>query len=152
MPNPDGVAEGNCRRTAGGFDFSHSNAVKSMEPEAVAVRKYYLTKKPIAHFDLHGWLYNHDVIITNNNKQAHSLGRTLYKKLKSNRNFSKAISMLYHKYPTLGYTCWEDSLGGYLTKQLGLIYYNTSWPWYGRNADDLREMGVHILKCYTDLF
>lgn len=144
MPNPDGVAEGTCELTLGGLNFSQ-NGAKTPEPEGTAVREYFLKMNPASLFDLHGWMYNKDNYVTNDTER----GQKLYEMLTDNPLFDRGLEVQYKDYPLAG---GRNNLGGYLADELGLVYYNSSWPWYGRNAENLRNMGIFILKSYASLF
>jgi hypothetical protein len=144
MPNPDGVSEGTCKRTLGGLNFSEKGSISS-EPEAVVVREYFTGKNPKAIFDLHGWMIENDNIVTNDAER----GRALHTVLTQNSQlFSKPIEILFKKYPTGG----KNNLGGLLADEVGAVFYNSSWSWFGRTAKDLYNMGVCILKNYAALF
>ncbi|WP_127588556.1 M14 family zinc carboxypeptidase [Paenibacillus koleovorans] len=145
MPNPDGVADGNCKFTHSSFNFSTTGRI-TKEPEGVAVREYLLSEKAVSLVDLHGWMLYHDNICTNDTQR----GRKLYAMLSQHDNlFNKGIEMLYKKYPWVGR---ENNLGGMLVDEFDSVYYNTSWCWYDRSADDVQQMGVHIMRSYSQLF
>lgn len=145
MPNPDGVALEHCKLTTGGLNFS-TNGALSREPEAIAVREYLLNVGPEAIFDLHGWMYSHDNIVTNDAVK----GRKLYSLLNENIElFKTPIEILFREHPTVGR---ENNLGGLLTDKLGSVFYNSSWCWYGRTKEELFKMGEYLLKSYIKLF
>ncbi len=145
MPNPDGVIEGTCKRTLGGLNFSTDGSITT-EPEGIAVREYFLKKNPISIFDFHGWMYHYDNIVTNDPVRGKSLYLTL---VKDEELFATPIELRFSKYPWVGK---QNNLGGLLVDKVGAVYYNSSWSWYDRTADDLFNMGVRILRAYADLF
>ncbi len=146
MPNPDGVAEGTCKLTLGGLNFEAGFYENCAEPEGAAVRDYLLEKNPSAILDLHGWMYDRDIILSNDPER----GRTMYANLTSNTElFDKVIAMVYAKYPMFGREC---NISAYIANKQGAVYFDTSWSWYGKTADILRNMGIHLLKVYSELF
>jgi hypothetical protein len=145
MPNPDGVTEGTCKRTLGGLNFSTDGAITT-EPEGIAVKEYFLKMNPISIFDFHGWMYPYDNIVTNDPIK----GKTLYLNLVENKElFKTPIELRFSKYPWVGK---QSNLGGLLVDKVGAVYYNSSWSWYERTAEDLFNMGICILKNHANLF
>jgi hypothetical protein len=57
--------------------------------------------------------------------------------------------MMYGKYPMWG---GKRNLGGHIADKSGCFYYDTSWSWYGRTAENARDMGAIMLKAYASLF
>lgn len=144
MPNPDGVAEGTCKLTLGGFNFEAGYGDKTSEPEGAAIREYFNNIKPKAIFDLHGWMYDFDFFATSDTER----GKKLYASLTDNeRLFNKGIEIKYRM--GLGRT---KNILECIGDKLGVVYFDSSWCWYDRNAKDLHDMGVSILKAYAGLY
>lgn len=143
MPNPDGVAEGNCKLTLGGFNFEEGYGDTS-EPEGVAVQDYFYRIKPKAIFELHGWMYDFDYFSTSDIER----GKQLYQSLTENSIlFGKGIEIKYRT--GLGR---RKNLNKIIADNLGIVYFNTSWSCNGRSAQDLYDMGAFMLKAYANLY
>jgi hypothetical protein len=146
MPNPDGVFEGTCKLTLGGLNFESGNADSSREPEGVAVREYLLRNNPAAIFDLHGWMRDLHILLTNDTKK----GKAFHSKLTSYEDlFEKSISIVYNKFPMWG---GKKNLGGHIADKLGIVYIDSSWSWYDKTVEDIRKMGVVLLKAYSGIY
>ena len=144
MPNPDGVAEGLCKRTLGGLDYSYAAA--SDEPEAVSVKNYLKSVNAQAIFDLHGHMNDHDRFRTNDAERMKAFRKRL---LSFPLLFNKELFSYNEQYPPNGK---EINIGGFVVTELKGVFFNSSWTWFDRDADHLRAMGVSILRAYTDLF
>jgi hypothetical protein len=146
MLNPDGVFEGTCKLTLGGLNFEAGNADNSTEPEGVAVREYLLSMNPSVVFDLHGWMYSHHILLTNDTVK----GSAFHENLSSNKDlFNNAISIVYRDYPQWG---GKKNIGGFIALKLKSIYIDSSWSWYGKDAKTLGSMGVTLLKEYAKIY
>lgn len=144
MPNPDGVAEGLCKTTLGGLDYSY--AASSEEPEAVSVKNYLTEINARGIFDLHGYMINHDRFRTNDGTRMD----LLYKKLKMKPDlFNKKLFAYNEMYPINGK---EINMGGHVVTKMNGTFINSSWTWYDRSINHVRSMGVEILKAYASLF
>ena len=146
MPNPDGVVEGTCKRTLGGLNFEAGFNENTAEPEGVAVRDYLLEVNPSVIIDLHGWMYGHDIILTNDVARGAKFHRTL-SAWDGMRN--RAVSIMYGTYPHFGR---EKNIGGYLANKLDAVYFDTSWSWEGRTIGDVKELGVYLLRTWCELY
>ncbi len=143
MPNPDGVAEGNCKRTLGGDNIGL--AADSPGVEAVALKKFMLQECPIGWLDMHGFMHNSDGSGTNDA----ALGEAVQEALKAHPDlFDKPLRIHYVSEPEGG----TANLGGFLQKECGTKRLGGSWSWYERSAEHLRKMGVEILKAYLAQF
>lgn len=144
MPNPDGVVEGYCRTTLGMLDLSYM--ADSEEPEAASIIKYVSQIKPRAIFDLHGYMYDYERMRSNDGvliKKLHEIFKA------SPDVFNNEIKAFNDEYPPNGKGI---NIGGYLLDNFGTTFFNSSWSWYGRDAEHLRRMGIEILKGYASLF
>jgi hypothetical protein len=138
MPNTDGVADGMNKLTHGGLNFS-SNFRRSIEPEAIALKKYFSQKAPSVLFDIHAWNNRRDNLVTNDGKR----GKLVYGAiLKEEKLFCKPTEILYRHHPmgVFDHSC------AYFADTLGASYFNTSWNHVGRTSAELYAMGVMLLK------
>lgn len=141
MPNPDGVAEGTCKRTVGGMNFATELSFTDA-PEAVAVREYLEGEKPRAVFDLHGWMYNRHDFSTDDETRGTNFRKRL---LDRTRLFDRPIDMAVGPVPRFG---GANHIGGYLAQKMGTSFIDSSWAWYDRTADELRAMGKEMLVAF----
>lgn len=143
MPNPDGVAEGTCKRTLGGLDIN--NAATSQEPEGLALAAYVRQIKPLATFDIHGFMHNSDGFATNDIKRGQAIGDRL---LSRPDLFNKKLGV-HESQDTEG---GLSNLGAMAQHEFGSVRFGGSWTWFDRNATHLRAMGVEILRAYASQF
>ena len=143
MPNPDGVAEGACKRTAGGLDINL--AAGSADPEGCALRAYHARVRPAATFDIHGFMHNSDGFGTNDIARGREIAARL---LQRPDLFNKKLSVQ----ESLDTEGGLENLGMFCQMEFGSVRFGGSWTWYDRDAAHLRAMGVEILKAYAAQF
>jgi hypothetical protein len=146
MPNPDGVAEGTCKRTLGGYDFMPKrDGLGTTEPEPASIRDFFYDVKPIALLELHGWMiHDYDLIKTFDTQR----GKELYAIfLENKRLFNKSIEVMYR--PSTG---GLKSILTCIAEKINMAHFLIDSSWDGRNAQDTYDMGVYMLKALTKLF
>ncbi|MBA4386429.1 MAG: hypothetical protein C0404_00505 [Verrucomicrobia bacterium] len=143
MPNPDGVAAGFCKRTIGGLDIN--NAATSAEPEGIALAAFFRAMKPMASFDIHGFMHNSDGFGTNDIRRGQAIANHL---LTRPDLFNKKLGV-HESQDTEG---GLSNLGCMAQHEFGSVRFGGSWSWYDRDSAHLRAMGVEILKAYTGQF
>ena len=143
MPNPDGVAEGTCKRTSGGLDLN--NAIGSSEPEGIAIKKFIDDIKPQSTFDIHGFMSDEHDLGTSDIKRGKAIKNQLM--LKSDL-FDKPIHIEERMIPEGG----DANIGGYAQTEFNSVRFGGSWIWEDKNADQLHLMGGEIIKAYIAQF
>ncbi|MFC1671654.1 M14 family zinc carboxypeptidase, partial [Planctomycetota bacterium] len=143
MPNPDGVAEGNCKRTAGGLDLNE--AATSDEPEGVALAAYFRGVNPQATFDIHGFMHQNDGFGTSDITR----GEAIRDRLRPLPQWEGKKLNCSESRETEG---GAGNLGQMIQTESGSVRFGGSWSWYNRDARCLREMGVELLKAYAAQF
>lgn len=136
MANPDGVAIGNSYLTYGGLNLSADVRVTT-EPEAVALKEYFLSLNPYLTADFHGWMHRYDDNITTNSLER---GKACYEAMIP---YSQGIEVQYSEYPLSGE---RNNIGGILIDHCGADFFNCSWTPRGRSVEQLHEIGVAFLK------
>jgi len=143
VPNPDGVAEGTCKRTAGGDNLSLGAENKG--PESVALKAFLTDLRPAAYFDLHSWMIDRDGFFTNDIAR----GEAFASNLKAQPGvFDKEVRMQLSTRPEGG----QANLAAYLEKEFGTLRLVGSCILGSRGASHLRNMGVEMLKAYLAHF
>jgi hypothetical protein len=143
MPNPDGVAEGLCKRTAGGLDLNC--AVESREPEGVALTALYRDLRPLSTFDIHGFMHQNDGFGASDGVRGFAVRDRL---------------MALPEWQGRKLTCHEAAAseaglanpGDMAQHEFGSVRFGGSWTWYGRDAGTLKRMGVALLNAYAAQF
>ena len=138
MPNPDGVADGMNKLTHGGLNFE-GNFRQSLEPEALAMKKYLLERAPSVLYDIHGWCNPRDNIWTNDSR----IGKEVYRAILADEElFCKPVEILYRTYPwgTANHSC------AYFSEKLGCSFLCSSFDHRGRTSKEIYAMGVALLK------
>lgn len=143
MPNPDGVAEGTCKRTVGGDNLSQ--AAENKGPEAVALKTFLGEMRPTAYFDLHSWMIDRDGFFTDDIARGEAFAAELKGRPEL---FNKEVTMQLSTKPEGG----AANLAAYLEKRSGTIRLVGSCILGERNGDHLRKMGVEMLKAYLAHF
>lgn len=148
MPNPDGVVLGYQKSTYGGLTLS-DNLTRSIEPEAVAIRDYFVSLNPYLAADFRGWMPRYDetrlhgwmqrcgdTIKTNSVKR----GPACYEAMIA---YSDGIGIEYQDPVIFGH---PSSICGLLQERCGADYFAVSWTPRGRSIGRLHETGVAFLK------
>jgi hypothetical protein len=143
MPNPDGVAEGRCKRTAGGLNINE--AAGSGEPEGVALSALVRELRPRALFDMHGFMHNSDVFGASDAGRGEAVHRTL---IGLPEVFDKKLRFHLSTEPEGG----TANLGGMAEKELGTVRFDGAFSWYGRDAAHLRRLGAELLAAFAAQF
>ncbi len=143
VPNPDGVAEGTCKRTAGGDNLSQ--AAENQGPESVALKAFLTDLRPAAYFDLHSWMIDRDGFFTNDIARGEAFAGNLKAQPEL---FNKEVRMQVSAKPEGG----QANLAAYLEEEFGTLRLVGSCILGNRGADHLRNMGVEMLKAYLAHF
>jgi hypothetical protein len=143
MPNPDGVAEGLCKRTVGGLDVN--GAALSDEPEGKALAAYFRGVSPQATFDIHGFMHQNDGFGTTDIVK----GEAIRDRLRPLPQWEGKKLNCSERQETEG---GAANLGQMATTECGSVRFGGSFSWYNRDARCLREMGVELLKAYAAQF
>jgi len=143
MPNPDGVAEGNCKRTVGGLDVN--GAAASDEPEGIALAAFFRRVCPRATFDIHGFMHQNDGFGTSDITK----GEAIRDRLRPLPQWEGKILNCRESMETEG---GDGNLGQMVQKEFGSVRFGGSFSWYNRDARCLHEMGVELLKAYVAQF
>jgi len=136
MANPDGVAMGHSYLTCGGLNLS-ADVRMTNEPEAVALREFFLSLNPYLTVDFHGWMHRYDDNMTTNSRVR---GKALYEAMIP---YTRALEIQYAEYPLSG---GVNNIGGIMIDKCGADFFNCSWTPRGRSVKQLHEIGVAFLK------
>ena len=139
MANPDGVALGHSYITCGGLNLSADVRVTN-EPEAVALREFFLSMNPYLTIDFHGWMHRADDNITTNSRAR---GKALYEAMIP---YTRAIELQFAEYPLSG---GQNNIGGIMIDKCGADFFNCSWAPHNRTIPQLHEIGVAFLKAMS---
>jgi len=140
IANPDGVAIGNSYLTYGGLNLSADVRVTS-EPEAVAIREFFLSLNPYLTIDFHGWMHRYDDNITTSSL---SRGKAVYEALIGHTH---ALELQYSDYPLSG---GKNNIGGIMIDCCGADFFNCSWTPRGRTVEQMHAIGVAFLKALAE--
>lgn len=140
MPNPDGVFNGLCKRTKGGLNFEAGFSPETAEPEGTGIMNYLLKEKPELIIDLHGWMHEHDIFLTNDKGKIRDLHMSLVERKDL---FPKGMGIMYGEYPIFGGRKNFDAIIAHLSEG---IYLDTSFGWYERDTGKVKYLGSIILE------
>ena len=143
MPNPDGVAEGTCKRTLGGLDLNEAAA--SDEPEGVALTAFYREVRPRSTFDIHGFMHNSDGFGTSDPVRGQAICDALSARTEL---FDKKFGFRHRREPEGGLA----NPGALAEHEFGSVRFGGAFTWRDRNAEHLRRMGVELLRAYAAQF
>jgi hypothetical protein len=141
IANPDGVANGLCKRVAaGGPELGHEG-YSSDDPTAVTLRHWLDEFKPAVLVDFHGWMYHYqdgfdyiDADLTAQVKRQLETSPDTDRawKGKDRSDWPESVSL------------WSYARHGHGTRSL--IY---SFGWYGRTVPHIRRIGAAIMTALT---
>ncbi len=142
IANPDGVADGLCKRTArGGADPSHVGP-DCGDPTVVVLHQWLDQLEPTLMLDFHSWMYRYQDGMTYTDD---ALSRQFREQLETSRDLDRAWKLSDHttrgKMPAPWHYC-RDRFG---TRSLVL-----SFGWYGRTVPHMRRIGAAVVSALTE--
>jgi len=142
IANPDGVADGLCKRTAqGGADPSHVGP-DCGDPTVVVLHQWLDELRPTLMLDFHSWMYRYEDGMTYTDD---ALSGRFRQQLETSRDLDRAWKLSDHTAPGEMPAPWHHCRDRFGTRSLVL-----SFGWYGRTVPHMRRIGVAVVSALAE--
>jgi hypothetical protein len=142
IANPDGVADGLCKRTArGGADPSHVGP-DCGDPTVVVLHQWLDELRPTLMLDFHSWMYRYEDGMTYTDD---ALSRQFRERLETSRDLDRAWKLSDHTGPAKMPAPWHHCRDRFGTRSLVL-----SFGWYGRTVPHMRRIGAAVMSALAE--